>query len=199
MIACAVGVLLGDPRRGRRTPGAARASAEPTLHSGSFGRDPRVDGEHGVRPSRAGSAEERRRRGPEGERDRVRRRAVDRAGVDGARLFARRRHRLGRRRRRRPGACRAAHLVHPDVPDRGGVLLHEPCRPGRGHDVLLGDPRDGAVRRLDRRLGGDHDGHPRRRLARRRRRALLLPADRRRRRRRLARSRSRRSRARSSW
>ena len=100
--------------------------------------------------------------------------ARDRSLVDRTRLLARRRDRDGDRDRGRPGARRDARLVRADVPDRGRVLLPEPRRSGRRHDVLVGDADARSVGRLDRRVGDLHDRHSRDRLAGGRRRALLL-------------------------
>ena len=55
--------------------------------------------------------------------------------------------------------------VRPDVPDRLGLLLHEPRRSGLRHVVLLGHPRDGPEPRLGRRLGDLHHRHHRDRFA----------------------------------
>ena len=105
-------------------------------------------------------------------------RLLGRAGggdrLDRAGLLAGRGDRDRGRGRGAAGAGRAAGLVRPDVPDRGGLLLHEPRRPGLRHQLLLDHPRDRPGRRLGRRLRGLHHRPDRDRLARRRRRVLHL-------------------------
>ena len=59
--------------------------------------------------------------------------------LDGARLQPGRGARAHRGRGRRAGAGDHARGLRPDADDRGGVLLPQPRRPGRRHDVLLGD------------------------------------------------------------
>ena len=96
---------------------------------------------------------------------RVHRRPGDRARLDVAGLLpggdpgrARGPHR-GQRTGRAPGVVRA------DAADRGRVRRAQPGRSRLRDDVLLGHPRDGAVARLDRRLGHRDDRDPHRRLA----------------------------------
>ncbi len=122
---------------------------------------------------------------PQGGRDRVPRRDRDRPGVDRAGLLAGGGDRDDGGDGRRAGAGRAARVLHPDVPDRDRLLLHEQGGSGRGDDVLLGDARARAVAGVDRRLGGLHHRDPRRRLAGRRRCPVLVSPGRRRRRGRL--------------
>ena len=88
--------------------------------------------------------------------------------LHGARLLDRRGHRDRGGRRRPAGAGDPVPVVHPDVPDRDGVLLHEPRRPGLRHQLLLDHARDRAEHRLDRGLRRVHHGPDRDRLAGRR-------------------------------
>ena len=78
---------------------------------------------------------------------------------------------------RRPAvAGDPADQLHPDVPGRRRLLLHEQSRPGLRHQLLLGDQGDGAAARLDRRLDDRRRRHHRDGQPRPDRRPLHLPA-----------------------
>ena len=102
-----------------------------------------------------------RRQGAEEERDRLRLQRRHRRRLDRAGLQPRRDARLRRRRRRPAGAGDPADQLHPDVPRRRRLLLHEQSRPGLRHQLLLGDQGDGPAARLDRRLGDRRRRHHR--------------------------------------
>ena len=168
-ILLAIGVALWLARLRERAPDR-RAHGRRALTSDRWRAPASAADEAGAEAEPEQGAEQ----GPEGRLDRLPRRPRDRARLDRARLLARRGDRLDRRRRRRPGPGGPARLLRPDVLHRGRVLLHEQGRPGLRHDLLLGDPRARALRRLDRRLGDLHDRRARDRLARRRLRLLHL-------------------------
>ena len=103
---------------------------------------------------------------PEEGRHRLPGRADHRDRLHGARLLAR----GGARDRGRRGGCAgargAARVLRPDVPDRVGVLLHEPRRSGLRHHFLVDHAGDGPEPRMGGRLGRGHHRNPRDRLAR---------------------------------